>query len=366
MFAIKNAWNKLWYNKGISIILILSIAAGFICPIYVLGEVHYVDKMYKDNLFHVDGTILVANANSKLIDEQMDKAISKETRAEEIAYECLYQTTASWKEDIIVAVGGVSPGFFDITPYTLVAGTMMEIGDSDERVCILKDNSRFVLKGVQVGDSVSVSGRDYKVVGIVRTTRVYGEIIIPYAFIEEIVGKNIVQHRLLLKSNEISNNTEVKEKLQKSGIENVYSIMSVEEEEQQIIKPSYQKNQQTWILAGFIVLCLALVSVWNLTIGRVLDERYMYGIRKAVGATDGKLMAETVLQNSVIVACAFILDVLILCLPLEQILPFSVDYGAEVVLQIIIMGILLVLVMSHISLIKMKKEICELVDGGKR
>ncbi len=365
MFILKNVWNRIMYRKGISFVLIFSIAAGFLCPIYVLGEIHLLNALYRDNLYPNASGLLAVGCFNSSIDSGMEKDILENTGADKIAYECVCQVTAGWKEDLISSVGGVSPVFFQVTPYLLTEGRMFADEDfkTDKNICILKESSRLALMGAGAGDYVTLKGRKYLVAGVVRATRVYADVILPYCEMDGIMGGRSMQHRILFMPLTRLETGALKGQLAKSGIEDVYSVMSVEEEEREVMAPSYRENHKKWLAVGSAVFVFAALGVWIITLGKASGERQLYGIQKALGATDGRLFMEGILQNIALVACAFGLDGAILALPIEKILPFKVEYGLTVFGQILGMGVALVLFMSSVSFLKMKKEIRELIEG---
>lgn len=170
---------------------------------------------------------------------------------------------------------------------------MLEAADFGQNVCILKATDSYATKGTKVGDTITILGTDFEVVGIVQMTRVYSGIIVPYAAMEQIAPKTSMQHRYLFeikddteaKTNETESTpdeTMIESKVLQSGADSVDSIMSIREEEQQIILPSIKKNQRPWLIAGTVVFLFALFSAWNIFSGRMLDEKHSYGIKKAV------------------------------------------------------------------------------------
>ncbi len=365
MLALKSVWNRIVYNKGISLVLILSIAAGFLCPIYVLGEIYSLNVLYRDNLYPNGSDILAVGCFSGFIDSEMERRILENTKADKIMYESVFQMTAGWKEDLISSVGGVSPGFFQVTPYLLTEGRMFADEDfkADKNICILKESSRLALKGARAGDYVTLNGQKYLVAGIIRATRVYADIILPYCEMDGIMGGRSMQHRILFMPLKQFETEALKGQLAKSGIEDVYSVMSAEEEEREVMEPSYRENHKKWLMVGSAVFVFAALGIWIITLGKASGERHLYGIQKALGATDGRLFLEEAIQNIILVACAFGLDGVILMLPIEKVLPFGVEYGISVLGQILGMGIVLILFMSSVSFLKMKREIRELIEG---
>lgn len=365
MFIIKSAWSRIWHNKKIYLVLMLSIAAGFLCPIYVLGETHYLSELYRKNLFDAESSVYAAQATAPFLEEDIRRTAAASSGADRMDFECFYQTTATWEEDFIAGVGGISDGFFDITPHVLLEGRLFGEEDREQRVCLLKDNSYPAEHGAGVGDSVCILGRDYQIVGIIQTARAYGGILLPYDSMKELTGENRFQHRFLFRAGSAFDPSGLSERLKENRIEDVYSVMSVQEEEQTVILPSYRRNNLGWLAAGISVLILALVSMRNITIGRIMDEKYLYGVRRAVGATGWSLFAEMLVQNGLLVLAAFLLDGLILSLPFERILPYPVDYNGGVWAATALLGALLVLYMSFITGKSINREVCFLLEDRK-
>lgn len=113
MFVLKNVWSRLWHFKGIYIVVILAIAAGFLCPIYVLGVVNNTNVSYQNNLFQTKN-VTVVNGFSHLNDTKMDAALRQTPGMEAVSYECLYRSAAFIGENTFVNVGGVSEHFLTL------------------------------------------------------------------------------------------------------------------------------------------------------------------------------------------------------------------------------------------------------------
>ena len=371
MFALKCAISKLRYSKKICLIFILSIAAGLVCPIYVLGYIHTSEAKAEMNRIESAEDYMLVNGQLPFMTSSGLANMSRIIGTDLEDYECVYQTTVNWGEaDGVAFVGGVSAGILERVPVYLQEGRLFDNNDYTQDaipVCILMDNSVLYLAGARSGDTVSFMGNSYEVVGVIDGwgANLIGSILIPYPQMYYVSGESAVQHRFIVPRIKENMEESIKAQTQMMFDVNIYSVTSLAEEER-LANEAYAAQNRTWLLAGLAVCLFAFLSIFAISAGRSLEERRMLGIHKAMGATSGVLFFEVFIQNLVLVALALLLDGLILALPLENIFRTKVEYGPACLLEVCGLGVALALILSLVSIGASGKPVQSLIKGQEQ
>ena len=218
MFVIQCALKRLLYNKKISLIFILSIAAGLICPFYILGYIHTSAAMDAMNRYESADESWLVNGSLKVMEGSFYNDVEDFIGTPLKDYECIYETTMGWEHgDGVDSVGGVSLGILDRVPVYLKEGRLFEQKDYEQDampVCILKSTSEMYIQGARIGDTVEFMGNSYQVVGIIegRASKLFGGVLVPYPAMAYVSGIRAVQHRFIIPIKELEHGEGLVEK----------------------------------------------------------------------------------------------------------------------------------------------------------
>ena len=367
MFVIKCALKKLIYSRKICLIFVLSIAAGLLCPVYVLGYIHTSAKMEEMHRFSSPEDYLLVNGSMPFMDQAALENMKYIVGGTLDDYECAYQTTVSWGDVNGVAfIGGVSAGILSRVPVYVKEGRLFDendYGDEQGSVCILADNSALYLAGARVGDEIFFMGNTYEVIGVIDGwgSNLIGAILIPYPQMYYVSGNSSIQHRFIIPKGDEGLEASIMAKTQSMFDVNIYSVTSMVEEEKAANEIIDQQNQK-WLLIGFVVCFFAFLSISAISAGRSLEERKFMGLHKAIGATQSQLFFEALMQNIILVMAALIVDGAILCLPWEKVMGMEVQYSILCIVQIIAIGMILALILTLFSVHGCKKPVSRLIE----
>ncbi|HIQ99361.1 MAG TPA: ABC transporter permease [Candidatus Scybalocola faecavium] len=371
MFLLKSVLGRMRYQMKICVILVLAIAAGLLCPIYVLG---HISALYSDIgrfAYDTPENVLILSDSRKAIKDYTAKNVERALADYEYGYECLRQVTIDWDGTTLIStVGGATPGIFSLSPYVLESGrnfTEQEMEDTGTNVCIVKTTSDFAAKGGAIGDKLRILGREFEVVGLFDSTRILASVIVPYPVMGEISGENNMQHRFVLSGQEPWNEENIElltTRLNRIGGLNVSDPMTAIEEDEQI-DASIKASLSGWLIIGGIVMIFALLSVGLILMGCIINEQYSYGIRRGAGAGMGRLFLEALAQNLILVAAAFAMDALITASILGRVFPFSLNYNAAAFGVIGAVGVIIALILSGFTALAAgRRQIRYLLDAS--
>lgn len=369
MFIIKCALHKLFSSRKLCLIFILSISAGLLCPIYVLGYIHTsLDAVARNRYKSPEDHILINSMMPYIEDETTAAYLLGETLGE---YECAYQTTVNWENaDGVSFVGGISPDIWESVPVYLMEGRLFNANDYKNGalpVCLLKTNNEMYLEGARVGDVISFMGTSCEVVGIVEGfgSKIIGSILVPYPLMDDVSGTTPIQHRFIVPKKENTDLESLQAGAQMVPDVNIISVNSLSEEEKEA-DAIYAAQDRNWLLAGFAVCLFAFFSIFAISVGRSLEEQRNMGIHKALGADRRKLFLEVLIQNLVIIAMALVMDGIILSFPWERIFFTKIYYSITCIVQVIGVSVLLALLLSFLSLRFMGKAVSQLISGQEQ
>lgn len=368
MFLLKSVVRRMFHQGKLSLILVLSIGAGFLCPIYILGHTMSIYSEIGQFSYEKPENVLILSDSRKALKTFTLRNVDAVLGDYEYSYECLQQTTAAWGDQtLITTVGGVSEDTFELSPYTLEAGrllTAQELSDPEAGVCLVKKTSEFVSGGGQVGDTLQFMGRTFEVAGIFDSTRILASVIIPYPAIGEIAGAEQMQHRFVIASGTPWDEAAIEQMvsmLNRRGGLNVFRPMTAVEEDAEF-DASIRSMAADWLMIGGAVLVFALLSVWIILMGSMMNEKYSYGIRRAVGAGTGRLFAEAFVQNLLLIILALALDTAVTAVLLVRLFPFTLLYNGAAVGIIGAAGLAAALILSVLTVVlAVRRPVCSLL-----
>lgn len=310
MFYCRNAINSLKANKLLNLIVVLSITVAMMYPLIactISAKILLDAKLseYKDK----DNTSVLEFFAPYMEQAEMNDNIKKLTEDIDVyGYQAVYTVSAQWKESrLLTTVGGYSPDYLTLEGNELQKGRLItkEELSGGKPVCMAVTHSRHDFK---IGDEVSVMGNSYKIVGTLYMPKSYAGILIPYRSLENFIGKNNIQYKVLLHTKQKSDISEIKGNLNFADL--ILSIGTARDN----VKPYYDS---IWSLIierigiGLIVLLFSIISMVMIIIGKTIDSQYTIGVKMSVGASATRIFIDTFLQNSILMISALLLDFLL-------------------------------------------------------
>lgn len=371
LLNIKNAFLRVFYQKTISIVVIVSIAIGMIFPLSAFAMANDIIENIKATKFtDTDSTIILEYFSSFAKKEIMDQRMGFLMDIDQYGYFSYYKGVVSWKgQDMAGSVAGATLSYFELENYTLMEGKMFnrEQEEKGMKVCLLRKDGVLWQKGVRVGDIVKINGTGFKVIGMIRDPKIYGELIAPYNSLNIFLENNPspIQYKALLHTKRPVKIDELRAKIKANAKINLLSVMPAAKG-QKIFFDSAGKVMIQNLLLGFFVLLFGIISFIFIIAGKVAEEEYSIGVKMAIGASKNTVFFELFIQSVLLIMTSIILD--LLCFPIIQNkisqLGFMLDW--KVVLIMIGIGFVLAFAVSGIifQILIRKKAVCELLKGG--
>lgn len=298
----------IWYHhRALNVVVIVTIAIGLMFPLAILSTASFM----LDNLmlcrYEDPQNRIVADCRSVYqTPEKLDEWLDTDNVADYgyIAYKSVLWLTD--KEVRTIGVAGVTPEYFELEGFELEKGRMITAEEYAQgaHVCLIRDDI-----GVTVGETVSLMGEEYEVVGQVNVPKMYGVIAVPYRCMEELAMGDAMQFRLSSRMKD----KESALRFQMSSLGFSDSILNFARGEE-INAPyidSIRGQISDLLKKGSIVMAAALVSIVFILTGKAFEERYLIGLRIAMGATGRRIYGELFLENGILTVLALLLDLIL-------------------------------------------------------
>ncbi len=297
----------LYHHRILNMVVVVTVAIGLMFPIAVLSTVSFM----LDNLvlcrYEDPQNRIVADCRSVYFPpEQIEERVVTEGVAKcgYIAYTSVLWLTEH--EVNTVGIAGVTPEYFELEGFELEKGRMITAEEymQGAHVCLIRDEI-----GVSVGETVSLLGEEYEVVGQVNVPKMYGVAAVPYRCMEELAAGDSMQFRLSFRMRDRDSAI----RFPMSSLDFADTVLDFAWGEE--INAPYVESIQMQIAdkmkKGSVVLVTALISIILILSGKVCEERYLIGLRISMGATGLRIYGELLAENGILTACALLLDLLL-------------------------------------------------------
>lgn len=365
-FTLRNAFARIAHQRLLSIIVVLTVALGMLFPLADFAMANDMLEMTKNSVYQDEQHTAVVDFSAPCTDEPSVttnlRSLSPDIRR--FGFSAIYQTTLTCKDlRIADTVGGFNKNYLDVGRYyQLVDGRLPseEEYESGAKVCLIRQKTRLDNAGVKIGDTVSISATDFRVIGKINTVT-YGSVLIPYRSLIPLAGNVKLQFNALLQTKDIPNTVAIGATLKRLPDASAVLVKSGSEVQKQFIdssEPILKKD----LLTGLAVLLFAAVSFVLIVVGKMLDDQYVTGVKMAVGATKRQIFADLFTQNAVLITAAIVIDFLVVPLAPMVLTKFSLLLDWKVVLLTICVGFIFALIVTLIvAMMFLSQNVSELL-----
>ena len=215
--------------------------------------------------------------------------------------------------------------FWKITNFHFIEGQAFNAIDvkRSHHVAVINEKTRdyFFGEGQAIGKPISIYGRRYKVIGVVKSaspfSRIYSDVYIPYTTDENLrkteKAVNGTYNALLLaKTGDIQKvRSELKNRVRKIGAGldgadslKVFAFTAFEQFAKSSSaddrEPEYGKVAIILITITLLFMIIPAISLVNLNVNRIVERAEEIGVRKSFGATSGTLAAQFLVENLIL------------------------------------------------------------------
>lgn len=297
----------LYHHRVLNTVVVVTIAIGLMFPIAVLSTVSFMlDNLVLCQYEDPQNRVVVDCRSVYFPPEQIEEWVIKEGVAEcgYIAY-----TSVLWLTDHEVdtlGTAGVTPEYFELEGFELEKGRMITAEEYEQgaHVCLLRADI-----GVAVGETISLMGEDYQVVGQVNVPKMYGVIALPYCCMEDLAAGDSMQYRISFRMKD----QESAIRFPMSAFDFADSVLNFAwgDEINAPYRDSIREQITDKLKKGSIVMAAALISIVFILTGKACEERYLIGLRISMGATGGRIYGELLIENGILAFLALLLDLML-------------------------------------------------------
>lgn len=220
-----------------------------------------------------------------------------------------------WADSALIL--GTTPEWFEMRPYSVAKGRLLQPADADQPVCVLGPKPAQQLFGDQdpIGETVLLNGKPFRVVGVTAEANqqsLFGSggfefaIYAPIRALQKAMGSKQV-HRVIAQTAPDRDPQQLVESIREAiranhGGSEDFSVLTQEE----LLQRLFSLLQIISVaLTGItsIALIVGGIGVMNVTLMSVTERIREIGIRKAVGAREGDIFGQFLSEA---VAIAFV------------------------------------------------------------
>lgn len=242
-------------------------------------------------------------------------------------------------DGVLVNARWVSPGYFEATRQTLIAGRIFEERDRNLDSAVISESAARALWGDTdpVGTEIQVLGRKHNVIGVIADSQITSLKAAPvktayvhYSYRPPITTSFVVRGR----GGADGFLAGIRQAIWNSAPS--VTISRVKTLDTQLAESVARERLQTWVLLSFGggALLLAMLGIYGVLSYSVTERKQEIGVRMAMGATKGNVYALTMTQAGVPVCIGLVAGLTASVLAGRAIRKFL--YGVEVVEPVVI------------------------------
>lgn len=310
-FILKNAVLGLAHKKLLNILVVLSVAVGFLFLVYSLSYRNYVVKNYGTPPFKdVEHTVVADfSIKAKEEDEMEKKMLCWNENIKKAGFFAYYSTMTEYKgESFVGGVTGCNSDFLEVSNTILVSGRFPteEEMESGAKVCLTTSTSGHAYK---IGSTVNIGGTDFEIIGVFRDIRLYGGVLMPYKALYPVIENKRVQHKAYLLTEGELDVAVINSKVN-AAAENVQFVLSGADSEVPMMERFKELMSENFKKSS-VVLFFSIIGFTLIIAGRVLNEQYVLGVKTAVGATRFQMFLDLLFQNFLLIQIGAAITLLI-------------------------------------------------------
>lgn len=299
------------HKKLLNVFVILSVAVGFLFPVYSISYMNYVEKNYGTPPFQDLEHTVVADFLMKAEEESAteETMLKWNEQIKKAGFFARYETITEYNGDSFVNnVSGCNSDFFEVSNTTLVSGRFptKEEMENGAKVCLATCTSGHSYK---VGTTVTIGGTDFEIIGIFRDIRLYSGLLIPYQALYPMLDEKSIQHKAYLLTDAEPDISIIESKVRSVAEQTMFvssgadSEVPMLERYQELITKDFKKS--------LVILLFSLISFTLIIAGRMLNEQYVLGVKAAVGATTFQLFSDLLFRNFLLIQTGVAITLLV-------------------------------------------------------
>lgn len=315
--SIKMAWNSIASNKMRSFLTMLGIIIGVASLIVLVSIANGATGSVTDTISAMGNNLLTVTIQDDKENPLRLSELSEFADGENISMTApIAQTSVTAKSGYTsedATVYGTTGAYYDIQGLELSAGRWLKKSDVDNNTYVVVLNAYAATQLIGriscVGESISLDGKKYEIVGVLKEeenslsseSNERLEAYIPYTSLTRLADNVLYVTSFYAasadeESMDTAENTLTQKMLDRFGDdEDAFSIVN-----QSAVMETMQSvtNTLAWMLGGIAAISLVVggIGIMNIMLVSVTERTKEIGIRKAIGAGRGGIMAQFLIE----------------------------------------------------------------------
>lgn len=315
--SIKMAWNSIASNKMRSFLTMLGIIIGVASLIVLVSIANGATSSVTDTISAMGNNLLTVTIQDDKENPLRLSELSEFADGENISMTApIAQTSVTAKSGYTsedATVYGTTGAYYDIQGLELSAGRWLKKSDVDNNTYVVVLNAYAATQLIGriscVGESISLDGKKYEIVGVLKEeenslsseSNERLEAYIPYTSLTRLADNVLYVTSFYAasadeESMDAAENTLTQKMLDRFGDdEDAFSIVN-----QSAVMETMQSvtNTLAWMLGGIAAISLVVggIGIMNIMLVSVTERTKEIGIRKAIGAGRGGIMAQFLIE----------------------------------------------------------------------
>lgn len=315
--SIKMAWNSIASNKMRSFLTMLGIIIGVASLIVLVSIANGATGSVTDTISAMGNNLLTVTIQDDKENPLRLSELSEFADGENISMTApIAQTSVTAKSGYTsedATVYGTTGAYYDIQGLELSAGRWLKKSDVDNNTYVVVLNAYAATQLIGriscVGESISLDGKKYEIVGVLKEeenslsseSNERLEAYIPYTSLTRLADNVLYVTSFYAasadeESMDAAENTLTQKMLDRFGDdEDAFSIVN-----QSAVMETMQSvtNTLAWMLGGIAAISLVVggIGIMNIMLVSVTERTKEIGIRKAIGAGRGGIMAQFLIE----------------------------------------------------------------------
>lgn len=316
-FLMENIYKDIKGKKTLNAILLFLFLIGMLVP---LGSVSLVKNMW-DNYGlseYPEQDRLVVAEYFETVKPEMEETFYTSMKdmagvgAEQVGVMVSGTSIVAWEDSTAsVMMAGCTQDFVELCSCMMVEGEGPDIlFGTDEYLCLIQNSSQMYADGVGVGEQIRIDNTVFTVAGVVHFPMLYGDVMLSFERAAELKEGSRLQQQVLLQLPQPAKITKIRAAagkwFQAAGKEALE--VTTGEKKAEVYRKSIEESSGQKLTAAALLLLFTMISFFSVVSGMLAQERKVFGIRLAFGASFQKLKWEIILRMELLLGTACLLD----------------------------------------------------------